>query len=544
MERTLDWLKQRLELIKVLLGVVTAVLGTVIAVVQFLKLWRGDQATVTWVTASLGWLALVLLSGYVAWWRVPIDLVDFKGRPSKQRTRAYPERWCRFALAVFVLLLLAPAVAGYALYRHDQALGGKVVILVADFDGPEPGDYRVTKTVWEQMELALEKYDDVQLERLERTFDTSSDARVEGKRRKASIVIWGWYGATEEVIPLSVHFEVLRPPKYMPELGPEIRGQVQTMAVAELESFTLQTNLSAEMAYLSLFTVGMARYAAGDWDGAIARFTDALNQTAEPVPALDQSTVHFYRGTAYYSKDDYDHAIADYDQAIQLQPDNAKAYNNRGLAYAYKGDYDRAIADYDRAIQLRPDHAKAYNNRGLAYYDKGDYDRAIADYTQAIQVRPDDAGAYNNRGVAYAAKGYYDRAIADHDQAIQLRPEYAKAYYDRGVTYADKGDYDRAIADYTRAIQLRPDLAEAYYGRGLAYYDKGDYYSAIADYTQAIQVQPDYADAYYGRGLAYKSTGEKDEAIADFERVLELSTDPYWRQQAEQQLRELRETQP
>jgi tetratricopeptide (TPR) repeat protein len=58
----------------------------------------------------------------------------------------------------------------------------------------------------------------------------------------------------------------------------------------------------------------------------------------------------------------------------------------KGRAMSCKGDYDRAIADYTEAIRLDPGLALAYNNRGFAYSHKGDNDRAIADYDQAINV--------------------------------------------------------------------------------------------------------------------------------------------------------------
>ena len=54
----------------------------------------------------------------------------------------------------------------------------------------------------------------------------------------------------------------------------------------------------------------------------------------------------------------------------------AVAFNNRGLAYKRKGQWEKAIADFSEAINLKPDFVFAYNNRGNAYYDKGQFDQA------------------------------------------------------------------------------------------------------------------------------------------------------------------------
>jgi tetratricopeptide (TPR) repeat protein len=403
-----------------------------------------------WVAVLVGIAVFGTLGcAYVAFKRTPSLVEGGKG------TWQYP-RQRRWALASLVIIpLLTASGVGYHLYQQAQP-ATKAIILVANFDGPDPQKYRVTETVLSRLHAALEPYDDVQLEALGRVIteaEGSAAARAEGERRKATIVIWGWYGTTDPM-PLSVHFEMLHPPKYMPELGLEARGQVRTMTVARLESFALQTRLSAEMTYLTLFTVGMTRYAVEDWEAAIALFGDALSHSQERVSALNQGIVYFYRGNASYHKGDYGRAIADYDQAIQLKPDFAEAYYNRGNAYANKGDHNRAIADYDQAIQLRPDFAEAHYNRGNASYYKGDYDRAITDFNQAIQLKPDFAEAYYNRGLAYADKGDYDRAIADYDRAIQLKPDFAKAYYNRGNAYRNMGEKEKATADFERVLGL------------------------------------------------------------------------------------------
>src|SRR5262245_28372185 len=57
-------------------------------------------------------------------------------------------------------------------------------------------------------------------------------------------------------------------------------------------------------------------------------------------------------------------------------------HNNRGVAQRSRGDLAAAIADYDEAVRLNPDYARAYSNRGNAFYERGEHDRAIADLDQ------------------------------------------------------------------------------------------------------------------------------------------------------------------
>ncbi len=137
---------------------------------------------------------------------------------------------------------------------------------------------------------------------------------------------------------------------------------------------------------------------------------------------------YFLWGNAKYKSGDYAGAIADYTKAIQLEPNVISVYNNRGLAKASLEQYAAAIADFDIAIRLQPDDANAYNNRGIAKYELGQHFAAISDYDIAIRLKPNNANIYHNRGLAKDSLGQHFAAIADYDIVIRLQPNNAGAY--------------------------------------------------------------------------------------------------------------------
>jgi len=138
----------------------------------------------------------------------------------------------------------------------------------------------------------------------------------------------------------------------------------------------------------------------------------------------------------------------------EANAENAGTYNARGFAKQKKGDLDGAMADYNQAIKLNPKFAGAYNNRGNIRLGRGDLNGAMADYNQAIQLDSKYYRAYNNRGLVRFREGDLNGAIADYDQAISLNPKYGLAYRNRGHAKEKKGDLNGAIADFDRAIKV------------------------------------------------------------------------------------------
>jgi len=127
-------------------------------------------------------------------------------------------------------------------------------------------------------------------------------------------------------------------------------------------------------------------------------------------------------------------------------------YNIRGKVWGITGQYDKAIADFDEAIRLNPQDAPTYGNRGHAWYRKGDYDRAIADYGEAIRLNPLGADYYLVRGYTQFSLGRFAASLPDLTESLRLKPNQSYAIIWRYFARSRSGEPELAKSELSEKL--------------------------------------------------------------------------------------------
>jgi tetratricopeptide (TPR) repeat protein len=165
-------------------------------------------------------------------------------------------------------------------------------------------------------------------------------------------------------------------------------------------------------------------------------------------------------GSQRYQAGDLDGAIAAFRQAVSLNPNDSLAYSNLGLALMDKGNLPEAAMALERSIGIidaraamapapHPSSSRAYsvlgialNNLAIVRYQQGQLDVALAAVTRALQAATTYPDAWVTRGVILEAQGKLDLAIAAFRQAEALNPMLASASQNLGQALQKNGQVD------------------------------------------------------------------------------------------------------
>ena len=209
------------------------------------------------------------------------------------------------------------------------------------------------------------------------------------------------------------------------------------------------------------------------------------------IPKSQQARALRVLGVACYQSGKLDEALASFDKALSLEPDDAGVYSNRGAVLKGLKRLDEALDSYDKALSLQPGSAVAHYNRGIALLDLRRPDEALASYDQALTLKPDMAEAHNNRGIALLQLRRLEEALASYDRALSLTSGYAEAHINRGNALKDLNRLDEALAGYDKALALNPRSAQACTNRAHTLKDLGRLDEALASFGNALSLDPD-----------------------------------------------------
>jgi len=160
----------------------------------------------------------------------------------------------------------------------------------------------------------------------------------------------------------------------------------------------------------------------------------------------------YKQGNEFYEKGEWRTAIWYYDQSIELDPANYKAYYNRALAKACMENYDDALKDLEKVVELKENFAETYYLRGLCYEYKGVLNEAIKEYNEALSRNPDFRDAQNR-------KESCENKVQKNNKTNSFETiEDAK-------TLEKEGKYNEALDLLEKALKQQPDSFQLLYYR-------------------------------------------------------------------------------
>lgn len=211
------------------------------------------------------------------------------------------------------------------------------------------------------------------------------------------------------------------------------------------------------------------------------------------------------------------------DQAINLEPQNAKAYALKALIKAQHGYPEDAFALADKALSIDPKCAEAYVAKGSACYFTDKQKEGFAALKKALELNPKVEDGNHFLAIGYGETKQFDKALIYMDRAIAEKPNETVLYKQRSIIYQNLNRHQDAIKDISTIIKLRPQDKAYYVSRAEIYDHLGNTKAALADIETAIKLQPNWARSYFIKAQIHAKQGNHKAAAEDYGRILTLN---------------------
>ncbi len=193
---------------------------------------------------------------------------------------------------------------------------------------------------------------------------------------------------------------------------------------------------------------------------------------------------------------------------LENDPTVYTALNARGDVYKEAGKTSAALADFEAAIRVRPDAARAYGNRAGLLAESGDCESALPDFNKALSLDPDQPGIRVNRARCLNLRGDFKAALEDLQIARNSGFHHLVLEYETGIAYYNLREFRQAIDCFNRVADRDPAYPSLFTYRGFAWFHLGEDEAALADLNLSIAANPDNAVAWAIRGLVKARNGD------------------------------------
>jgi superkiller protein 3 len=222
-----------------------------------------------------------------------------------------------------------------------------------------------------------------------------------------------------------------------------------------------------------------------------------------------------------------DQAADTYAAIVELDPDDAEAWEHLGTWRSLQGDSEAAIHAYARSVELDSSRITARFSLAEAYLETDRYDEALAVYQGLVEgnelLQDDDlAAAYAGLAETYNSLGRYDEAVGTAKLLLERFAEDPEGYYQLATAYDGLGRFDEAIENYQNAIDNDPLNAD-YYNDLADTFRKAKRYGDALEYAQqAIAMDPSLIVAYETLAQTYQAMGRPEDAQLTLAQAEEL----------------------
>jgi tetratricopeptide (TPR) repeat protein/tRNA A-37 threonylcarbamoyl transferase component Bud32 len=256
--------------------------------------------------------------------------------------------------------------------------------------------------------------------------------------------------------------------------------------------------------------------AAGQYLKAHADYSELLRLVPRAASAYQDRAILNWR----YLKD-FDAALIDCEQVINLQPKNPMPYRIRGSIQLGRRQYDEALLSLDRALALKKDYIEVLWAKAQIYHWQGKLKEALAVMDPLVaNLAPDRPESLNVRGDIYRSLGRWEDAAGDYRRLIQLRPRAPDAYVSLALVYQKQGEPQKAKECYEKLVAADPGAAAVYLRRAEFRRDRKEFEAALSDCDLAAQKEPDSALPPLVRAGVKAARGQYKEGVAEAEQAL------------------------